>query len=409
MAREDRLGRGVFVWPKRKKDGKLRVYGIRYAGVDGKDIKERVGTSSEDARKRYAFRVDEVERLRREGAETAAAADARKDAPPTQVSLLQAIGSFCRGTGARNANARNYAGHEKTWVDAIGDPDLESITPAQLEVCVTRWLDGGFAMGTVNHRLNFLSRVWNIAARDGRVAGVNPVSLVGRPKANNARVRWLEDAEEEALFQAFDEERWYVVEFALLTGLRQEEQFGLLWTSVDFTSMSIRVPKSKDGEARAIPMHPRVAEILQSLPSRMRSPWVFVGVKGGQLNPRHFIRDYFAPALEASGICEKRTRRRRDRRANRPEPEPFDNRQPRQRRDFCWHDLRHSFASRLVMAGRDLYEVQRLLGHKDIKMTMRYAHLSPKYLRDAISALPVAKHEKKGPTGTKTGTRGVSK
>jgi site-specific recombinase XerD len=55
--------------------------------------------------------------------------------------------------------------------------------------------------------------------------------------------------------------------------------------------------------------------------------------------------------------------------------------------DFTWHDLRNTFASRLVMAGVDLYTVSRLLGHKDIKVTMRYAHLAPGYLKKAVNML----------------------
>jgi len=124
----------------------------------------------------------------------------------------------------------------------------------------------------------------------------------------------------------------------------------------------------------------------------MRSPWVFVGPRGGRLDPHNFCEDYFIPALERAGICKPRPKPlRRDRKHSAAAARPTkDPKAPRERREFTWHDLRHTMASRLVMAGRELYDVQRLLGHKDYKMTLRYAHLSPRHLRDAIRSISVA-------------------
>jgi site-specific recombinase XerD len=67
--------------------------------------------------------------------------------------------------------------------------------------------------------------------------------------------------------------------------------------------------------------------------------------------------------------------------------------------NFHWHDLRHTFASRLVTNGVDLYTVSKLMGHQSLAMTQRYAHLAPDYLKSAVFAL-----EKKGRTDTKTDT-----
>jgi len=106
---------------------------------------------------------------------------------------------------------------------------------------------------------------------------------------------------------------------------------------------------SKHGETRHIPINDRVLEIFQDSPSRMKSEWGFPS--GSLVTPmdgKNFVSRVFMPAVKEAGIT-----------------------------DFRWHDLRHTFASRLVMAGADLKSVQELMGHKTIAMTMKYAHLSP--------------------------------
>ena len=117
-------------------------------------------------------------------------------------------------------------------------------------------------------------------------------------------------------------------------------------------------------------MNETVREILRALPSRLKSPYVFPSDTGQTpLDARNYVRRIFLPALKQARV-----------------------------EDFRWHDLRHTFASRLVMKGVDLKTVQELMGHKTIAMTLRYAHLSPAHRLAAVRRLD------REPTGTTTGT-----
>jgi site-specific recombinase XerD len=95
---------------------------------------------------------------------------------------------------------------------------------------------------------------------------------------------------------------------------------------------------------------------LRALPSRLKSPWVFPSASGETpLDAQNFMNRVFVPSVKRAGI-----------------------------QDFRWHDLRHTFASRLVMKGVDVSATQKLLGHAGIRMTLRYSHLSASHLLDAV-------------------------
>ena len=225
----------------------------------------------------------------------------------------------------------------------------------------------GLAPYSIRYRLVLLSHAFKLAIRDWEWIRENPLERVSRVKVNNERDRWLTLEEENRLLDVCvigtpTEPRYWlreIVTFALNTGMRQDEILSLKWPNVDLFRKTATVVRSKNGEKRTIPMNNRVFELLK-LKAKVRgikSDYVFASRVGTKIHHRN-LRRAFYQALERAEI-----------------------------EDFKFHDLRHTFATRLVQAGIDLYKVSRLLGHKDIKMTQRYAHHHTESLRDGVEVL----------------------
>jgi len=146
------------------------------------------------------------------------------------------------------------------------------------------------------------------------------------------------------------------------------------WINVDLERRILKVSKSKNGEKRDIPLND--AALAAQMTAKQYSsdgPAVFWNRYG---EPLQSPRQWFEEALENAKID-----------------------------DFRWHDLRHTFASRLVMAGADLGTVQQLMGHKTIGMTVRYAHLAPEHQLSAVQKLcPASQKAHQGATDTTTRT-----
>jgi integrase len=214
-----------------------------------------------------------------------------------------------------------------------------------------RWSDA-----TINRHFAFLRHVFMLAVKDGKLTQ-NPVSgLKFFPEVK--RTRFLSDEELTRLRGVMPESDWKFVAFAIETGLRRGEQFGLRWDQVDLENGVLTLPLPKGGKTRHVPLSEEAKTILRSFDSFLRSAWVFPGLKdvAQPMDSRAFLRRSFEPGLRKAGIV-----------------------------GVCWHSLRHTAASRRVMAGVDLVSVKEILGHRDIQTTLRYAHLAPGHLRDAVN------------------------
>lgn len=157
---------------------------------------------------------------------------------------------------------------------------------------------------------------------------------------------------------------------ALNTGLRQGEILALQWQDIDFSRGTLVVMKSKNRERRTLPLNKTVFALLarKQAASEPCAGVVFTTSTGTPLKARYVVRA-FAKARNRAGIPE-----------------------------FRFHDLRHTFATRLAQKGVDLYKIQRLLGHKTAMMTQRYAHHSPESLRDGVHVLDPSSRSTKSDT-----------
>jgi integrase len=255
----------------------------------------------------------------------------------------------------------------KRLLDRFRGRRPESISAAEVEAWRHEML-AAMSPATVNRHLQLLRAVLRRGIRD-RVVEASAVPEIKLFKENNQRVRVLSVAEEQRLLAELPAVLQPLVTVAIHTGMRRGELLNLTWQDVDFVGQTIFVRTSKSGEGRRLPMSPTAYSTLSAARQRYRlerprsgavrsnegTGYVFAAPHGGYL--LNLNRAWY-PALRRAGIENLR-----------------------------FHDLRHTFASRLVMNGVDLYRVQTLMGHKTPAMTLRYAHLSPEHLRAAVATL----------------------
>jgi site-specific recombinase XerD len=245
---------------------------------------------------------------------------------------------------------RHDKGRMETLLAWFREYPAEGITASDIE---RRFQQGEWSPATCNRFRALLSLTYRLAIRSGKVTQ-NPARLVTHRLEDNARVRFLSADEETALRNAILSrcpEQLPEFELALHTGMRVSEQYGLTWADVSLARRLLTIPRTKNGAVRYIPLNESATKALERLRERTGGAGF---VCGGSPGPRR----WFELVLKDAKVAE-----------------------------FSWHCLRHTFASRLVMAGVDVRTIQELMGHKTIAMTVRYAHLAPKHTMAAVQCL----------------------
>ncbi len=256
------------------------------------------------------------------------------------------------------------------------DRSADSVTPQEIERHFEECIEQEeWAASTVNHYRSLLSLTYRLAIRNGK-ASSNPARSTRHRREDNSRVRYLTPEEEVKLRKVIAEE-WTEhapeLDLALHTGMRLGEMYGLTWDNVNLTGRILTIPRSKNGERRHVRLNSVAVATLVAFAGRGNGTGrVIRNAQGAPLcGPRY----WFEKAIQKAGI-----------------------------EGFHWHDLRHTFASRLTMAGVGLRAIQDALGHKSVAMTVRYSHLAPDFLQDVVDKLVPKLAEAASDTRTDTTT-----
>jgi len=212
---------------------------------------------------------------------------------------------------------------------------------------------------TINRCLSILSKIFNDAIRWGYLKE-NPMKNIPKLNEPEKGFNYLTKEQVKKLLENASPNGRPILMLAVYTGMRKGEILALKWEHIDFEKKIIKVEETLEGstkskKVRYIPIHPDLLIELKKLKLKSRSEYVFLAEDGGM---RKDFRNALNYALKRAGLPKIRI-----------------------------YDLRHTFAANFIMAGGNILTLQKILGHSDLKMTMRYAHLAPDFFHQEIEKM----------------------
>ena len=271
-------------------------------------------------------------------------------------------------TATLKKDAKSERYFARWWGQRFAKQLVKDITPEMLEDVRQSLLAKGLTPQRVNRYYQWLRKVLNAEVRLGRLLK-NPVLNLKMFREPKGRTRFLSPEEEAKVMAALDPKYRPWVRLAILTGMRQAEQFSLRWEDVDFAHGVLTLPVTKAGGVQYVRLNEEAKSILRGMDGGKYAVGLFPDFQYGQrpvwvfpsqnlrthLDPRHFYARIWMPAVRKAGI-EWAT----------------------------WHDLRHTYASRLAMNGQTEGTIATLMRQSSTALVKRYAHLSPSYLQNAV-------------------------
>jgi integrase len=346
---------GVFKRKIRRKNGKYGEYWYMRYRHNGKDKWERIGKAGPItktvAQQIYEERKREI-RLDLLGLQR------------IQIPTLRAFVPECLDYQREVEQKRSWKkdqSHLNRFVSILGSKKLSEITVKDVDDYKMNRVKDVKAV-TVNRELTALRRLFNLAKKWRKFFGDNPVSLSGLIKTESQRMRVLSVEEEKRLLQSSSTHLIPIIKTALLTGMRQGEILTLRWDDVNLETdlITIRAEVSKSKKSRKIPVSKQLRKLL--LEQKLKNSTtghVFVTNLGEPYSAKNHsaLKRTFTTARKKADI-----------------------------KDFVFHDLRHTAATRMAENSASIIAVKEILGHADIKTTMKYFHPG-KSLSEAVEIL----------------------
>ncbi|OGW36954.1 MAG: hypothetical protein A2Y97_10135 [Nitrospirae bacterium RBG_13_39_12] len=327
-----------------------KVWWIRYTGLDGKQKREATGSDSfKDAEIKLADRKNAIGK----GEEP----EIKRIPNHSFRELSERYLSWIQGR-QRSARTKGYIIGQ--LLSLYGDIPLKRFSTSLVDQLQTDLISKGYKPASNNKITNIVKHMFNKAV-EWEMVGSETLKRIRKVKPlrdEGKRLRYLSIEECNTLINTCDNHLKPIVVTALNAGMRKGEILNLKWEQVDLKHGFILLDRTKNGERREIPINKTLEALFldKNLIRRIDIPYVFYGAITG--NPYQEVKRSFNTALRKAKI-----------------------------RDFHFHDLRHTFASHLVMSGVDITTVSRLLGHKSLSMTLRYSHLAPSHMVKAVDVL----------------------
>jgi integrase len=318
--------------------------GVWYANyyANGKRVQESTGTINKREAARFeAARVAEAER--------------GEYAKPVRITLSEFGQQYMDYAKANKRSWLRDSQILKHLNGAFGNRLLPDITALPIERYKLVRLQA-VSPATVNRELAGLKRLFNLAEQWGLYRGRNPVKGVRFLDEDNLKLRTLSEEEEGVLLSYCSPYLQDLVTFAIHTGLRLGEILNLKWEEVDLETGILDLRVRKNRRMLEVPLNDKALSVVRGWHGIRKCDVVFYNPEtGGQWKDLWLG---LKKACRKAGLSE-----------------------------VTWHTFRHTFASRLNRSGADLVTVKELLGHADIKTTMRYAHTNREAKRQAVRRL----------------------
>lgn len=374
MARKGQVDRGLYA----RKKGKVTIWYVRLQH-EGRRREFGPFDTKTDARNFY----QESKRAQRLGQFFPEQYQRRKS---EKMNVL--LDDYLKTTIAKRAAKRERDFH-RWWKNRHGERTAHGLTAKLLEDDRLAMHEEGKSFATINRYTDWLRHVFNWSIEQKRLPSgfQNPVSQIERYPEDETPIEDYTLEQEGRLVANLTEEEVDMVRFAVLSGLRQDEQFKIAKEYCDLSRGVVIIPKTKTRKARTLQLSEEERQILaRQIDRHTHSPWVWPGVRHVQrrpLNPRWWYTKRFLPACQSAGI-------------------------PTPPRAQMWHRLRHTFGTRLAELGHQEAEIQKKGGWTTTVAARRYVHVRDERLRsmgEGLSAMrPILPAEIQTGTGSKMAT-----